>query len=206
MKQELTRKRAEFNEIYILTRYNKQFVNNMKNLNPLLIFLIPAAMLNSCGPQDLNIKKEQKAETVIDTSLIAILPFNAETSFIYKNGRPAQLNTEDILAIEHILSESIDKYNSEQEGEMKRIAENYKNSEVNRDDFIIDLKKYKRQYITYFNIEGEKEVWVNCFCSPPGPYWRKELFLVDDGGNCYFNITINLTTKRPADLSANGVA
>jgi hypothetical protein len=40
---------------------------------------------------------------------------------------------------------------------------------ININHFIIDLKKYKRQYIAVTNSKGEKEVWVNCFCNT----WRK---------------------------------
>ena len=83
-------------------------------------------MLNSCGPRGSEYKKEQKGGNCNWHVLNRHFTFQRWNQFYLQNGRPAQLNTEDILAIEHILSESIDKYNSEQEGEMKRIAENYK--------------------------------------------------------------------------------
>ena len=36
--------------------------------------------------------------------------------------------------------------------------------------------------------------------------WEIEYVMVDDGGNCYWQITINLDTKEYKDLMVNGVA
>jgi len=77
---------------------------------------------------------------------------------------------------------------------------------INVKDFVIDLKKYKRQYIAVINSKGEKEVWVNCFCDTWKKNWRKELIFVLDGGNCYFNLKINLTKGEYYDLMVNGDA
>ena len=54
---------------------------------------------------------------------------------------------------------------------------------------------------------GQKEVWVNCFCQLSGDNkWKTEVVHVADGGNCYFNFKINLTTKTCYDFAVNGVA
>jgi hypothetical protein len=36
--------------------------------------------------------------------------------------------------------------------------------------------------------------------------WRKELFDVMDGGNCFFELKINLTSGKYYDLNVNGDA
>ena len=74
-------------------------------------------------------------------------------------------------------------------------------------DFIIDLRKYYRQYIVTKNKKGEKEVWVNCFCSIQNmDYWKKQVVFVMDGGNCFFNLKINLSRKSYSDFEVNGEA
>ena len=70
---------------------------------------------------------------------------------------------------------------------------------------IKDVSKYYKQFIAVINKQGEKEVWINCFCSKD-PKWKNEVVLVLDGGNCYFQLKINLTKKLVYDFMVNGVA
>ncbi len=57
------------------------------------------------------------------------------------------------------------------------------------------------------NVKGEKEVWVNCFCSVQYmDYWKKQVVFVKDGGNCFFNVKINITKKSFSDFEVNGEA
>lgn len=74
-------------------------------------------------------------------------------------------------------------------------------------------KKYYSQFIVAINKKGEKEVWVNCFCDAfiqeQKPYtinWKKEIVQVEEGGNCFFRLTINLATNSFYDFSVNGFA
>ncbi|WP_299316759.1 hypothetical protein [uncultured Maribacter sp.] len=53
------------------------------------------------------------------------------------------------------------------------------------------------------NYSGVKEVWI-IFCSTTASdKWRTNIVAVEDGGNCYFNIKINLNTKKYYDLDIN---
>lgn len=124
----------------------------------------------------------------VDTNNIAIIPI--DTTDIYqprfKNLRVAQLTTEDFRTVEILLTKCL------------------KNND--RD---LDLEKYKRQYVVYINLKGEKEVYVNCFCSGYDNefnYWKKSLVQVLDGGECFFNVMINLTTHKYGHLYVNGYA
>jgi len=123
-----------------------------------------------------------------DTNNIAII--RVDTADIYqprfKILREAQLTTEDFRAVEILLTECL------------------KNND--RD---LDLEKYKRQYVVYINLKGEKEVYVNCFCSRNDDefnYWEKNLVQVADGGECFFHVMINLTTHKYGHLYVNGYA
>lgn len=56
------------------------------------------------------------------------------------------------------------------------------------------------------NKKGEKEVWINCFCVDVRRDWKKQIVEVYDGGNCFFNLKINLNKSQYYELSVNGEA
>ena len=73
----------------------------------------------------------------------------------------------------------------------------------------IDLNKYnyKKQLVAALNDKGQKEVWINCFCyAGSDDRWKTEIIYAKDGGNCFFNFKINLTTNQFYDLVVNGEA
>jgi hypothetical protein len=69
---------------------------------------------------------------------------------------------------------------------------------ANKNEYVLKpIQTYSRQYIATINEKGEKEVRINCFCREENfPNWKTEIVTVDDGGNCYFELTINLK-KQP---------
>jgi len=110
-----------------------------------------------------------------------------ENDRIFKDGVATNLNQKEISDVERILEHSVENYNS--------FKKEY-----------IDLNLYKRQYIAVKNKQGETEVWVNCFCKIAGEKWKTEIEYIDDGGNCYFNLKINLTKSSYYDFIVNGEA
>jgi hypothetical protein len=87
------------------------------------------------------------------------------------------------------------------------MTKKYPNHRFNILDFTIELHEYGRQYMAVTSDKGQKMVYVNCVCDPTEfDYRETELIQVDDGGNCYFNFKVNLTTKRLFDFMENGVA
>ena len=82
-----------------------------------------------------------------------------------------------------------------------------------------NVKKYYRQYVCFINGKGEKIVYINAFClnldTPTKingktkwkPFdWKNELLIVNDGGDCYWSIWINITKLEYYDLIVNGEA
>lgn len=125
----------------------------------------------------------------MDANRIAIIPFEGNI-YGFDKGVPVKLTRQELCEIEKLISENTDKYNND----------------VDAKDKII-LANYKRQYVAIKNEKGEKEVWVNCFCGHNAwDGWKKQLLLVNDGGNCYFNLKINLTQRRCYDLWVNDSA
>jgi hypothetical protein len=131
-----------------------------------------------------------------DSTRTVILPLDKGSNYPFNNleHKPATLAQEDIGQIERSLIESVTKYNN--------------SLAVGHDDYKIDLKgrDYKKQLVAVTNSKGEKEVWVNCFCDDWDKAWRARVVSVEDGGPCYFNFKINLTTKKVYDLMVNGFA
>jgi hypothetical protein len=124
-----------------------------------------------------------------------------------KNSVPSSLSDSDFVTIDEVLSVCIDKYNREQTIEYKKMVKKFPQNDFQLKDFIINLKMYYRQYIVVKNLKGEKEVWVNCFCTVQNmDYWKKQVVFVDDGGNCFFNVRINLSKRTFTDFIVNGEA
>jgi len=140
----------------------------------------------------------------IDTSRIAILPFDTTQYWVFKDSKPTDLTNDDLQKIETILNQCVNDYNPEQERQVKEINDKHPEFKLDKKNFTIDLTLYKRQYVAILNAKGEKEVWVNCFCGAGSQNWKKNLILVLDGGNCYFNLKINLTTGQYYEFMVNG--
>ena len=144
-------------------------------------------------------------QATIDRKAIAILPYKTNQIWMFKDRAQAKINDGDFATIDRILKECIYAYNIVQEKEFNKINNEHPEYNLRKENFVIDLKNYKRQYILATNLKGEKEVWINCFCNT-SKNWNQELIIVKDGGNCYFNLIINLTTEKYSTLSVNGNA
>ena len=70
---------------------------------------------------------------------------------------------------------------------------------------LLPLRRYLRQYVAVVDSSGERKVWVNFFCGAWGD-WRHYAVVVDDGGNCFFQLFINLTRRQVLALIPNGYA
>ena len=155
----------------------------------------------SYGQSNQNIIRKQIEIKIIktitfDTSKTAIILFDPKSSYPFDtSNKPSLLTQKDIYDVDSLLVVCVTEYNNSLDKEHKERG--------------IDLKKYnyKKQLIVVRNKKGEKEVWVNCFCKTEEyPNWKKNILLMLDGGNCYFNFKLNLTTKHFYKLLVNGEA
>lgn len=137
----------------------------------------------------------------IDTSRYAILKFHkGRDSFLFDSTyTAAAITDDDIKKMEKIIKVTVAEYN-------ERLLKNT-GSKATKAGLIYKPDKYYKQVICVVNAQGEKTVWVNCFCTPHEKrYWHKGIVMVLDGGPCFFNIKINLVTNTVMDLQVNGVA
>jgi hypothetical protein len=170
-----------------------------------VFFLLLYLFFLSCGQNTPTQKKADgdsieinKNDTIltslsIDTNKIAILPSGKINFFSLKDSVPAKLTNQDIQTIETLLTDCMHAYDAGKDS--TKLYSEY-----------IDLKKYKRQYVAYLNSKGEKKVFINCLCNGVGgfEYWKERLVEVDDGGVCFFNVTINVTKKLCGMVLVNG--
>jgi hypothetical protein len=139
---------------------------------------------------------------------------------VFKDCSQAELTYEDFVTIESLLKECIVSYNAEEEVRFKEMCDKYPQYAPNIRHDSIELTRYWRQYIVVTNQQGEKETFINFFCDQqedivedgdeirfvPSDGWKSGLVIVDDGGKCFFQIKINLNTKKWYDFMVNGVA
>ena len=134
---------------------------------------------------------------------IAILAFDSNWRYtpLPSYSRPDTLAETDYLIIDSLLSCCIAAYNQSQEEWYNEVSLNDHPSQKTSikpsvQYFLIDLKKYNRQYVVVKNMLGQKEIWINCFCSKERfPDWRSHIVSVRGGGKCFFNLRINLASN-----------
>jgi hypothetical protein len=171
-----------------------------------LIYFLTTAFLILCSCKQktsdvdsLNSIKLNDQVAILDSAKYSILkfdpsPFNFIDWEIPNCSRPSILLSSEILELEDQLEKSVVEFNTYQRS-------------INGSYDPINLTQYKRQLIVFINTNGEKEVLVNCFCSNANePNWKNNFVDVIDGGECYFNVIINLTLKNYHRFAVNSLA
>lgn len=184
------------------------FQKNTMTIRMLTIVIVTLAIfVSSYSTTKEMVEKEQiKVSVTVDTSIIAILPYNNSKHWIFKEAKPTELSNEDFQKIETILTKCITEYNEKLNKEYEKDKKIHPEVKLDLNIYLIDLTRYKRQYIEVINTKGQKEVWVNCFCNTRKRNWKKDIIFVNDGGNCYFKLKINLSTGQYYDFIVNGDA
>jgi hypothetical protein len=143
-----------------------------------------------------------------DTSRTAIIPFDQKGNYPFDNSyKPITLTQEEIKCIDSLLIVCVTDYNDSLDKEHSSLDKEHSSLDKDHKQRSIDLKKYnyRKQVIAVTNKNGHKEVWVNCFCEIWDGYrWKSQIMSVEDGGRCYFNFKIDLTTKKYYNLEVNG--
>jgi hypothetical protein len=174
----------------------------------IFILLFFTATCNQSGKQKENeeIEIEEEVQKIIESDY-TILEFESNWHWIFKNAQPTELSQVELNEVDDLIDIAIKKNNEQQNEYLKKHNAEYPKIQWTETGFELNLNKgYHRQYVSVIDSNGEKIVWVNFFCSTFNDNWKKELVMVHDGGNCFFNIKINLTRKTYSDLRINGYA
>ena len=125
-------------------------------------------------------KTHQKYREIDKLNHFAIIEYNPNEKYPkFENAQPTNLNYDEIKKLEQII--------------MPKILKNLKEH------------KYFRQYVAAKNSNGEKLVWINFFCEylfDPSD----EIYIMEakDGGNCIFQVKVNLTKEDCYFYAENG--
>jgi len=176
-----------------------------------VLFVLSILFFMSC--KDKNVETEtkikEKGETFsLPKSDYAILPFSENTHYIFKDVKTANLSEKELIEIEALFQKMVTEHNA---GQARVLAKHNKENPDNQwkeTGYELEKKSFKRQYLPVINEKGEKEVWINFFCAEhlEGNRWKTKRHRVLDGGNCYYNLKINLVTKEIYALMINGYA
>jgi hypothetical protein len=162
----------------------------------LAVLILIAAV--SCGQNKSSTKTFDTTaiqQLYFDTNKIAVLPIDTSDHYLFKDAKKMQLTNQDLKTVDKLLNECIQTHNLKQDT----------TKEFNE---FIDLKKYKVQYIPFISSKGQRKVYVNAFCNYYWNFdstgWKKYVVQVDDGGSCFFHLTINLTENKYEEFYTNG--
>ncbi|RZM14116.1 MAG: hypothetical protein EOO88_44295 [Pedobacter sp.] len=172
-------------------------LSEMNVVKPVLWLVLLGVSLVGCSIPQAKDHSLKSISAVTDTSNFAILEFTRYNSgpFDSTEVKATSLNEIEIFEVHYLVAKAIREYNANiDSADWKWYA--------------ADLQKglFNRQYIPVINGKGEKVVWVNFFCDAGNKAWRTTEVFVHDGGNCYFNLLVNLTTKSTSDFFVNGYA
>jgi hypothetical protein len=164
----------------------------------ILIFLIS---IIACDEKEKEVIGNQaeisNSKFQLSDSTYVILEFNNDWDWIFKNVKPTRISQIELNEIEEILKVAIIENNVSQKIELEKHNKEYPKNKWTETGFELTTAGFKRQYVPVINEKGEKEVWINFFCDDWGnENWKKEIMIVHDGGNCYFNLKVNLSTKK----------
>lgn len=121
--------------------------------------------------------------------------YNTGTLLFLQNSRFTP-NEDEIAEIELLIKKQIKDLNSNKINQVKGCPILHKK-----------LKNYKRQYLGYYDKNGNKVIWVNfIWYKKLSDNWYEELQIVLDGCSYFWNVKVNLTTKKVFDLNVNGLA
>lgn len=89
-----------------------------------------------------------------------------------------------------------------------QLAESLMQAYIDNNKKLSDLNSYTRQYIGIID-NHKKVVLIEGFCVPPKLLqhlnWKKERVRVDDGGDCFFRIKVDLDTRKCYGFGVNAV-
>jgi hypothetical protein len=151
----------------------------------------------------------------LDLSTIDYVVFESDSlrSVIFDDSyRIMKLSESDIVDCEPVLKVFINQYNLKGERSLDSIKQylrdvkHISNVHLYEEQFHIELRNYGRQYIGVQSGNKHRIVYINFFCDPKNNTNRKKEWVeVDDGGNCYFKMQIDLTDNKVLEFLENGV-
>lgn len=174
----------------------------------LMFFIFLTACNRQLKQSDQTFDKQiEPSNFEIPDSTYVILEFKSDWYWLFMDAKPTTLSENELSEIESIIGKAVKENNEQQLQELETHNNEYPDNKWTETGFELKTKGFKRQYVPVINKDGQKEIWINFFCNDWGnENWKSDIMEVDDGGNCYFNLKVNLETKSFSELSINGYA
>ena len=170
-------------------------------------------LIFGCRPNNQNKVDDPISTKWLDSPDITVFATDSMKNGIFANeDKIIKLDKSEILECEKILKDYVNRYNligANKLDSMKRFFRDvkHKNIQLYEKQLFIDLKNYGRQYLGVLSRTMHKIVYLNCFDNPSEfNYRQKDWVIVLDGGNCFFQMKIDLTDKKVIEYSENGKA
>jgi hypothetical protein len=152
-------------------------------------------------------KQSENFHFQLPASNYIILKYKSDWHWIFKDAKPTKLSQKELSEIEKIIEKAIGENNKQQQEYLEMHNNKYPDNQWTKTGFELKTIGYKRQYVPVINDKGQKEIWINFFCDGWGiKNWKSDLMVFDDGGNCAFNLKVNLETMTYSELHINGYA
>lgn len=159
-----------------------------------LLFVVFSSCFPSCIRNATPVHSEEENKKFIDTSSTVIISIDS-SNLTFPDSHHTGLSVDELKTIDSLLY----IFSADNDGL-------FANDNLGHPKIDISTQHYKKQLVPFITSKGEKKVWVNFFCSDSFIDWRREIVQVKDGGDCYFNLVINLSNSSYSDFSVNGEA
>jgi hypothetical protein len=103
----------------------------------------------------------------IDTSRVSIIKYDAtnlDCKIVFKTGKNAYLNNEDLEKIESAIDKIIEKQNIVEMQRYKEFSKIYPEKKYKKENFELKKQDYIRRYLVIKNSKDEKEIYVALAC------------------------------------------
>ena len=120
--------------------------------------------------------------------------------------RSATLDKNEVEGIFRMFFDAIKEYDSKVDTTTDYYRKAVAEDPRNRNTYILDPARYFLQIIPYIDSNKKKMACIYGMCygkQEPTSRFRKHMEIVQDGGPCYLNLTINVTSKKLENLWVN---
>ena len=139
---------------------------------------------------------------MISDSKFAVLPFSELPALYLRQFKQRSWVSSESAEAEILLEKAVSTYNEKQSEDFITFMAENPASNWAQTDLFIELNRYYRQYIPFYNDRDDRCVWINFFCRPVGD-WKTHRVYVEGGGVCFFSIGLNLDTGKRFDFTVN---
>lgn len=144
------------------------------------------------------IPEEKPADTIKEPDYIVI--FDEET------GYKTDLSQNELKVINQNIIKAVNDYNDKLKISLDKWNKENKSSSLDFEKEKLNLRYFYRQYFVTKNNSGDKIVRVFCFCSDFNGIWKNEEVHVNDGGDCFLNVKINVSKNKIEYFGTHGKA